>query len=94
MSSIKCITLEEIIKKSPELTMSDIKILKEWCEKQPHLPKIQDVQLAIFLHSNYHQLEPTKNTIENYYTIRTHLPELFSDRELKTEKMQEALKVA
>lgn len=93
MTSIKCITLEEEMKKNPELKIEDIKILKEWCEKQLHLPKIQDVQLAIFLHSNYYQLEPTKNTIENYYTIRTQVPELFSDRDIKSEKLQEALKV-
>lgn len=93
MSSIKCVTLEEEMNKNPELKMSDIKILKEWCEKQPHLPKIQDVHLAIFLHSNYYQLEPTKKTIENYYTIRTQVPEFFSNRDLKTEGLQEAITV-
>lgn len=93
MSSIK-INLEEEMKKNPELKMSDIEILKHWCEKQPHLPKIQDVELAVFLHSNYYRIELTKNTIEDYYTLRTHLPEFFSKRDLfKNKGLQDSLKV-
>ncbi|KMQ87735.1 alpha-tocopherol transfer [Lasius niger] len=91
MSSIKYITLEEEMKKNPELKMSDVQILREWCGKQPHLPKIQDVQLVIFLHSNHYQIEPTKNTIENYFTIRTHVPEFFSNRDLlKVKELRKA----
>ncbi|XP_032686006.1 uncharacterized protein LOC116851075 [Odontomachus brunneus] len=95
MSLIKCITLEEELKKNPELKLSDIQILRDWCEKQPHLPKIQDVELAIFLHSNYYHIEPTKSTIENYYTYRTHIPELFSNRDIrKVKRLRDAFKVA
>ncbi|XP_014485794.1 PREDICTED: alpha-tocopherol transfer protein-like isoform X2 [Dinoponera quadriceps] len=86
MSSIKCITFEEELRKNPELKLSDIRILREWCEKQAHLPKIQDVELAVFLHSNYYHIEPTKSTIENYYTCRTHAPELFSNRDIRKVK--------
>lgn len=93
MSSIKYITLEEELKKNPELKLSDIQILREWCEKQPHLPKIQDVELAIFLHSNYYHIEPTKSTIENYYTYRTHAPELFSRNWLEMERLRDISQV-
>ncbi|XP_014483547.1 PREDICTED: alpha-tocopherol transfer protein-like [Dinoponera quadriceps] len=94
MTSIKCITLEEELKKNPELKLSDIQILREWCEKQPHLPKIQDVELAIFLYCNYYYIERTKNMIENYYTYRTHVPELFSNRNvLKMKQLRDAFKI-
>ncbi|EZA49211.1 Alpha-tocopherol transfer protein-like protein [Ooceraea biroi] len=94
MSSIKHIILEEEMKKIPELKMSDIEILRQWCEKQPHLPKIQDVEFAVFLHCNYYRIEPTKNTIENYYTFRTHLPEFFSNRDMfKNKELQRICKV-
>lgn len=73
--------LEEERKTNPELTDQDLQILREWCEKQPHLPKIPDAYLVMFLHSNYYRLEPTKSTIENYFTIRTHVPEFFSNRD-------------
>ncbi|XP_039304656.1 alpha-tocopherol transfer protein-like [Solenopsis invicta] len=94
MSLIKRITLEEEMEKSSELKLSDIQSLKEWCEKQPHLPKIEDSFLALFLHSNYYQMEQTKNTIENYYTIRTHVPEFFSNRDpLGNKELRQAFKI-
>lgn len=94
MHTTKCITFEEELGKNPELKQSDIQILREWCEKQPHLPKIEDLQFAIFLHCNYYRIEPTKNTIENYYTIRTHVPEFFSNRDLlKAKYLRDKLKV-
>ncbi|XP_071561098.1 alpha-tocopherol transfer protein-like isoform X2 [Temnothorax nylanderi] len=91
---MKRITLEEEMKKNPQLKLSDIQSLREWCEKQPHLPKIEDSFLALFLHSNYYQMEPTKNTIETYYTARTHLPEFFCNRDpLEEKKLRQAFKV-
>ncbi|EGI59705.1 Alpha-tocopherol transfer protein-like protein, partial [Acromyrmex echinatior] len=86
MSIIKGVTLEEEMKKNPQLKLSDIQSLREWCKKQPHLPKIEDNFLALFLHNNYYQIEPTKNTIENYYTTRTHLSEIFCNRDPFEEK--------
>ncbi|XP_011706562.1 PREDICTED: alpha-tocopherol transfer protein-like [Wasmannia auropunctata] len=86
MSSIKCITLEEEMKRNPQLKLSDIQLLREWCKKQPHLPKVEDTFFALCLHRNNYQMEPTKNTIENYFTTRTHLPEFFCNRDPLGEK--------
>ncbi|KAG5307732.1 TTPAL protein, partial [Pseudoatta argentina] len=95
MSIIKGVTLEEEMKKNPQLKLSDIQSLREWCKKQPHLPKIEDNFLVLFLHSNYYQMEPTKNTIENYYTTRTHLPEIFCNRDPFEEKsLRQSFKIA
>ena len=79
--TIKFVPVEEELKKNSELRKEDLKTLREWCEKQPHLPKITDNELVIFLHSNYYLMERTKSTIENYYTSRTHLPEFFATRD-------------
>lgn len=82
MAVVKPITFEEELKKNPsELKVEDIKMLREWCEKQSHLPNISDAQLALFLHSNYYRLEPTKSTIETFYTVRSHVPEFFHNRD-------------
>lgn len=81
MSTFKSVSFEEELKKNSELKKDDVQMLREWCAKQPHLPKIEDQELALFLHSNYYRLEPTKSTIETYYTIRTHVPEFFSNRD-------------
>ena len=74
------VPLEEELKRNPELKEDDIRALKDWCSKQPHLPQITDTELVLFLHSNYYRLEPTKNTIDTFYTVRTHVPEFFSNR--------------
>jgi hypothetical protein len=82
MNRIKRISKEEEFKKNPELKEKDIQHLRNWCAKQGHLPKnINDNDLILFLHSNYYRLEPTKTTIENYFTCKTHIPEFFSDRD-------------
>lgn len=56
-------------------------MLKDWSKKQPHLPEMTDSEIALFLHSNYYRIEPTKTTIDTYYTIKTHVPEFFSNRD-------------
>ncbi|XP_047353529.1 uncharacterized protein LOC124950614 [Vespa velutina] len=94
MSIIPRISYEEELRKNPELKESDIEILKEWCKKQPHLPKITDSELALFLHSNYYRLEPTKTTIDTFYTVRTHVPEFFSNRDpLGSKSLRQIMKV-
>jgi hypothetical protein len=86
MTSIKLISFEEELKKNPELKEADVQMLREWCEKQPHLPKISDSELALFLHSNYYRLEPTKITIDTFFTVRSHIPEFFCNRDFTNNK--------
>lgn len=77
----KGISVEEEFAKNKELKKDDLQHLRDWCSKQPHLPKITDNHLILFLHSNYYRLEPSKTTIENYYTCRTHVVEFFTNRD-------------
>jgi len=79
--SIRYINVEEECKRNPELKMSDLQMLKDWMDKQPHLPRIEMSYFVLFLHSNYYRIEPTKKTIDNFFTIRTFLPEVFSNRD-------------
>lgn len=81
MTLINTFPLEEEFKKNPELKKADIEYIREWMTKQPHLPKVTDSEIVLFLHSNYYSLERTKATIEQYYTLRTHVPEFFSARD-------------
>ncbi|KAL6256812.1 hypothetical protein P5V15_011752 [Pogonomyrmex californicus] len=75
------VSIEEECKRNPELKMSDLQMLKDWMEKQPHLPRTEMLYLVMFLHSNYYRIEPTKKTIDNFFTIRTLLPEVFCNRD-------------
>ncbi|XP_076670789.1 uncharacterized protein LOC143370057 [Andrena cerasifolii] len=88
-------SLEEELKKNPEIKMSDIEMLREWCEKQQHLPKVPDLHLIMFLHSNYYSMEAAKNTAENFFTIRSLVPEFFSNRDpLGLKELRQAFNVA
>ncbi|XP_015513350.1 uncharacterized protein LOC107219599 [Neodiprion lecontei] len=94
MALIKVQTVEEEMKRNSELKKSDLQMLRDWCKKQPHLPAVSDTDLTLFLHSNYYRLESTKLTIDAFYSVRTHIPELFSNRDPLGEKgLREIMKV-
>ncbi|XP_050544851.1 alpha-tocopherol transfer protein-like [Daktulosphaira vitifoliae] len=84
---------EEEFKKNPELKDEDLNHLKEWLSKQPHLPHVNDEQLILFLHSCFYRLESTKATIESYFTLRTHSPELFTKRDSDLKNVSDAFSI-
>ncbi|XP_055677710.1 retinol-binding protein pinta-like [Lutzomyia longipalpis] len=65
----------------PNLRREDVKKILEWISKQPHLPKISELEAILFIHSCYYSLEQAKKTIDVHYTIRTHSPEFFAKRD-------------
>lgn len=90
----KLVPLSEELKRNPELKVSDIQLLRDWLKKQPHLPEITDTELALFLHCNYYRSEPAKKNIDAFYSMRSHIPEFFSNRDLdKDEKLKMISKV-
>jgi hypothetical protein len=54
---------------------------------------LADEQLVLFLHCCQHRLEACKHTIESYYTIRTHAPELFGNRDSRWKDIQQSLSI-
>jgi len=89
------ITKEMEHKKNPELKEEDLNYLKEWIKKQDHLPQnIPDNLLILFLHSCYYRLEPTKQTLDTYFTVRTHVTEFFINRSITRNDVSEAIKTA
>ncbi|KAJ9593638.1 hypothetical protein L9F63_014816 [Diploptera punctata] len=64
----------------PSGHQQDAEHLREWLKAQPHLPHLSDEHLYLFLNSCGYQLTKTKQTIDNYYTLRTSSPELFANR--------------
>ncbi|XP_011859176.1 PREDICTED: alpha-tocopherol transfer protein-like [Vollenhovia emeryi] len=88
------VSIEEECKRNPELKVSDLQMLKDWVDKQPHLPQVEMVYNVMFLHSNYYHIEPTKKTIENFLTIRTLSPEIFSNRDpIARKELREAFSI-
>lgn len=95
MALLEMFTVEEELERNSELKQSDLTMLRDWHKKQPHLPPMSDYELVLFLHSNYYRTEPTKTTIDTFFTIKTHVPEFFSDRDpLGSKSIREIMKVS
>ncbi|KAJ9585065.1 hypothetical protein L9F63_020591 [Diploptera punctata] len=57
--------------------------IKEWLELQPHLPKEEDDgRLERWLIRCKNNMEKTKQTIDMYYSLKTLVPELMSNRDV------------
>ncbi|XP_014244485.1 clavesin-2-like [Cimex lectularius] len=85
------VSLEEEFKRNKELKQDDLTLIKDWMSKTPHLPKLIDVQIVLFLRACNFSLERTKEVIDLNYTMRTRLPEMFADRDLKRDWLQKAM---
>ncbi|GBP00559.1 hypothetical protein EVAR_76861_1 [Eumeta japonica] len=82
------------LKPFPKGYDDEIKQVREWMKTQPHLPYISDEFVLLFLHSNYYVVKSTQETIEQYFTIRTNSPELFTGRDPLAPKNKAILDIA
>ncbi|KAM7361785.1 alpha-tocopherol transfer protein-like [Cochliomyia hominivorax] len=66
----------------------DIKLIREWLDTQPHLPKdMDDGRLRTFLRGCKFSLEKVKKKLDMYYTMRNAIPEFFSNRDINREEL-------
>lgn len=71
---------------------NDITQMKEWMAMQPHLNfEIDDQSILTFLRCCKFSLQRTKETIDTYYTARSIIPELFSNRDPYLPEIQHLL---
>ncbi|XP_055382855.1 alpha-tocopherol transfer protein-like [Condylostylus longicornis] len=74
---------------NPEDIEKDVKLIREWLETQPHLPKdMDDARLRTFLRGCKFSLEKCKRKLDMYYTMRNAVPEFFSNRDIKRPELQ------
>ncbi|KAK9872824.1 hypothetical protein WA026_019608 [Henosepilachna vigintioctopunctata] len=67
----------------------DLKHMKEWLLKQPHLPNTWDEQcLLSFLRGSNFSLEKCKRKLDMYFTMRTALPEFFTNRDVNRPELR------
>ena len=85
---------KEELNEVPERLAEDVKVLREWVAKQPHLrARTDDQNLVNFLRGSKHSLERAKEKLDLFYTIRTSLPEIFSDRDPMSPKNLELIRL-
>jgi hypothetical protein len=79
--------------KDKDLKKDDVITFMSWVNKQPHLPEINELQAILFLQSCYYRNEAAKAAIDNFFTIKTHCPEFFRDRNATVKTVKAALDV-
>lgn len=66
----------------PSRLADDVKALREWIAKQPHLRARTDDQFLVsFLRGSKHSLERAKEKIDLCYTIRSSMPGIFDGQD-------------
>ncbi|XP_050444396.1 alpha-tocopherol transfer protein-like [Adelges cooleyi] len=78
----------------------DVKLLKEWMRKQPHLPNpddagkiIDEKRIKMFLIMCKNSLEKTKVKLDQYYSIKVLLPEYSSNLDPTSPEILQAMKI-
>ncbi|XP_050421508.1 retinol-binding protein pinta-like [Adelges cooleyi] len=78
----------------------DVKILKEWMRKQPHLPNPDDdekiidekrIKMVLLMCKN--SLEKTKVKLDQHYTIKLSVPEWFSNWDPTSPELVQSIKL-
>ncbi|GAB6030506.1 hypothetical protein CHUAL_007368 [Chamberlinius hualienensis] len=84
---------EEQLNEDPSRREDSIKILREWIIKQPHINgRTDDVFLLKFLRHAKFSIEKAKQRIDSYYTMRTAIPEWFTQRDISNPKFVKLVK--
>lgn len=77
----------------PSRVQEDISAFREWIAKQAHLNgRTDDQHLVSFLRGTKFSLERAKKKYDLFYTVRTALPEIFQNRDPKSEKILHLIK--
>lgn len=75
---------------NPEDIERDVTIIREWLNRQPHLPKdMDDGRLRTFLRGCKFSLEKVKKKLDMYYTMRNAVPEFFANRDVDRPELSE-----
>jgi len=80
-SSLQAIAKDQLFEE-PDKIQESLEILKEWIKKSPHLRvRTNDQFLIVFLRGCKYSMERAKQKLDMFYTTRTHIPELFRNRD-------------
>jgi hypothetical protein len=82
------------LNETPSNVSEELKVLKKWIKETPHLRARTDDQfLMTFLRGSKHDLVKTKAKIEMFYTCRTAMPEIMSNRDPLHPRLLEVIRL-
>lgn len=79
---------KKFCKNYPEFSESDIQNMQEWISKNPHLPKVSDWEVFVFLKFTNFSVEVAKTKLEMFYTARTLMKDIFYNRDIAAEEIR------
>nr|XP_026490736.1 alpha-tocopherol transfer protein-like [Vanessa tameamea] len=86
--------IREELNENPDTKEQDLAHIKEWLKKEPHLPdEFDDQRIMTFLRGCKFSLEKCKRKLDMYFTMRSAVPEFFTDRDVNRPELQEIIKI-
>lgn len=74
--------------------VQEIDVIKEWLRKEDYLPQnFDDYILRKFIHSCFGSMERTKRCIEKFCLNKCQMPEIYTERDPLTQRMQTAFSI-
>lgn len=84
----------EQLHEDPERIESDLSVLKDWISKQAHLNARTDDQFLIaFLRGCKYSLETAKHKIEQFYSLKSCIPEMWSNWDVDEPKLKKLIQM-
>lgn len=79
----------KLLKTSEQQLHRDVQHIREWLKQQQHLPQCtSDTMIAAFLIGCNNSVEKTKQYLDNYYTVRSQMPDYYGDRDPLNKRIQ------
>ncbi|XP_034827632.1 alpha-tocopherol transfer protein-like [Maniola hyperantus] len=86
--------IREELNENPDTREQDLAHIKEWLKKEPHLPdEFDDQRIMTFLRGCKFSLEKCKRKLDMYFTMRSAVPEFFTERDITRPELQEITKI-
>jgi len=88
------VNLDDEYERNAKLRREDVAAIRNWLKKQPHIPALTDHHIIMFLAACNYSLKSTKDTMDLNLTLRTRIPEFFTQRDPIGASILETMKCA